>query len=93
MGVPVVTLAGEAHMSRVGATLLTALGLQELIAESPDAYVEIAAALARDRDRLHALRATMRPRLEASMLLDHAGYTRKIEALMRQAWIERCGEA
>jgi protein O-GlcNAc transferase len=90
MGVPVVTLAGEFHMSRVGATLLTALGLEELIARTPDEFVDIATALAGDRERLAALRASMRPRLQASMLLDHAGFTRKIEALMRQAWTQWC---
>src|SRR5262249_10314205 len=49
MGVPVVTLRGERHAARVGASILTALGLERLIARTPDDYVTIAADLARDR--------------------------------------------
>src|SRR5208282_1559676 len=47
MGVPVVTLSGDRHASRVGVRLLTLIDLPELIAETEDAYVAIAAAPAR----------------------------------------------
>src|SRR6185436_1557077 len=43
MGVPVVALAGRHHASRVGASLLHAVGLPGLVADSPDEYVRIAA--------------------------------------------------
>ena len=46
MGVPVVTLAGDRHASRVGVSILTSLGLTELVAHSPDEYVAIAVRLA-----------------------------------------------
>src|SRR5687768_6341206 len=59
MGVPVVTLAGEAHMSRVGATLLGSVGLEDLVATDTDDYVAIAAALAADPARRAGLRAGM----------------------------------
>ncbi|MDB5867315.1 MAG: domain/SEC-C motif domain protein [Betaproteobacteria bacterium] len=90
MGVPVVTLAGEAHMSRVGATLLGAAGLDDLVAQTPEAYVEAAVTLARDPARRCELRGSLRPRLEASPLLDHAGFTRKLEGAMRGVWREWC---
>ncbi|MDB5876203.1 MAG: repeat-containing protein, partial [Ramlibacter sp.] len=90
MGVPVVTLAGEAHMSRVGATLLTAAGLGDLVAQSPEAYVDAAVRLSRDPERRRALRSSLRTRLRASPLLDHAGFTRKLEASVRGAWREWC---
>jgi protein O-GlcNAc transferase len=90
MGVPVVTLAGEAHMSRVGATLLAAAGLDDLVAETPEAYVDAAVTLARNPERRRALRASLRRGLETSPLLDHAGFTRKLEAAMRGAWREWC---
>jgi protein O-GlcNAc transferase len=90
MGVPVVTLAGEAHMSRVGATLLAAAGLDDLVAETPEAYVNAAVMLARNPERRHALRASLRRGLEASPLLDHAGFTRKLEAALRGVWREWC---
>lgn len=90
MGVPVVTLAGEAHMSRVGATLLTAAGLNELIAHTADEFVDTATALARAGARRHALRGTLRPMLAASPLLDHAAFTRKLEAALREVWVAWC---
>ena len=52
MGVPVVTLRGDRHAGRVGASLLTQIGLTDLIANSVEEYVEIAAALARNPARL-----------------------------------------
>ena len=45
MGVPVVTLAGQRHAARVGVSLLTNLGLGELIADTPEQYLQIAQAL------------------------------------------------
>ncbi len=90
MGVPVVTLAGEVHMSRVGASLLTCTGLGELIAHDETGYVRIATELARDGRRRQALRADLRSRLLASPLLDHAGFTHKLETLYREAWRNYC---
>lgn len=90
MGVPVVTLAGEVHMSRVGASLLAAAGLADLVATSPESYVQLAAGLARDRARRRTLRGGLRGRLGASPLLDHAGFTRKLEAEVDRAWRAWC---
>ena len=90
MGVPVITLAGEAHMSRVGASLLRCVGLDSLVADSDAQYTEIAIALAQDRDRGRALRAGMRERLLASPLLDHAKFTLKLERHYRQGWEAWC---
>ncbi|MDZ4735737.1 MAG: tetratricopeptide repeat protein [Rhodospirillaceae bacterium] len=70
MGVPVVTLAGDRHAARVGASLLHHAGLPELIADTPSRYVEIAAGLATDPARLAGLRATLRPQLASSPLGD-----------------------
>lgn len=78
-GVPVVTLAGDAHMSRVGVSLLDAVGLGELAAPDEDAYVRLAAELATDTPRLTALRRGMRDRLRASPLLNGATYARRVE--------------
>ena len=50
MGVPVVSLAGERHSERVGASILSHLGLDELIAESAEGFVAIAEKLARNSD-------------------------------------------
>jgi len=86
MGVPVVTLRGDRHAGRVGASLLTRLGLTDLIAGSIEAYVETAAALAGDPARLADLRRSLRPRMAASPLCDAPAFARKIEAAYRTMW-------
>lgn len=85
MGVPVVTRAGDVHMSRVGASLLHAAGLDDLVAQNAVEYVEAAVALAGDEERRRELRSILRRRLEHSSLLDHAGFTRKLEQIYRDA--------
>jgi predicted O-linked N-acetylglucosamine transferase (SPINDLY family) len=86
MGVPVVTLAGQTHASRVGVSLLSNLGHPEWIATSPEGYVKIAVELAGDLPRLAQLRSTLRGRMEASPLMDAPGFAREIEAAYREMW-------
>ena len=92
MGVPVITWAGQTHVARVGVSLLTNLGLPELIAENAAEYVRIAAALAGDLPRLSALRATLRQRMAQSPLLDAPRFAREIEAAYRQMWRTWCAQ-
>lgn len=87
MGVPVVTLAGQSHVSRVGVSLLTNVGLPELVAESEDEYVRIAVELAGNAERLSSYRANLRDRMRGSQLLDAPSFTREIETAFRQMWI------
>ncbi|MFN0134309.1 MAG: hypothetical protein ACKVW3_17485 [Phycisphaerales bacterium] len=89
MGVPVVTLAGDRHASRVGMSLLTAVGLTELIADSPARYERIATELARSPDRLALWRAGLRGKVAASPLCDAAGFARRFECVLRDAWITK----
>lgn len=87
MGVPVVSLAGDIHASRVGLSLLTAAGLPELAARTPDQFAAIAADLARNPARLDELRAGLRARLLASPLCDGPGFAARFEdALLEQWW-------
>jgi protein O-GlcNAc transferase len=79
MGVPVVTLAGERFVGRVGASVLTAAGHSELVAADRAGYIAMAAALAADRTRLAELRRTLRPSLLASPLCDARGYAEMFE--------------
>jgi predicted O-linked N-acetylglucosamine transferase (SPINDLY family) len=90
MGVPVITLAGQTHASRVGVSLLTSAGLPDLIAPDEDGYVRIARRLATDPARLADLRLTLRNRLLASPICDAASFTRDLESAYRQAWADRC---
>jgi predicted O-linked N-acetylglucosamine transferase (SPINDLY family) len=90
MGVPVVTLAGNEHRSRVGASLLQAVGQGGWIATNPDDYVRIAAGLAGDHERLAEIRRALRDGLRGSVLLDHAGQAARFSAAVRECWTAWC---
>jgi protein O-GlcNAc transferase len=90
MGVPVVTLCGERHASRVGASLLTRVGLEALIVGEVDGYVAAAVRLAGDLDHLAALRAGLRERMAASPLTDAARFARDMEDAYREMWRRYC---
>ncbi len=90
MGVPVVTWPQEAMISRWTASLLSTLGLEELIAGSAEDYDAIAARLAGDPDRLADWRATLGGRLAASSLCDGPGKARQLERLYRAVWRRWC---
>jgi protein O-GlcNAc transferase len=79
MGVPVVTFIGNSHAARVGASLLSQVGLSELIGRNSDDYLRIALDLAGDPRRLRELRAGMRSRLAGSPLLNAGQITADIE--------------
>jgi predicted O-linked N-acetylglucosamine transferase (SPINDLY family) len=93
MGVPVVTLAGDRHAARVGASVLAAAGLPGLVARDADSYVRIAAGLAGDRARLETLRTGLRPTLRSSALMDEAAYGARFHGALREAWSNWCGRA
>ena len=86
MGVPVVTLTGGSHASRVGASLLTRLGAPELVAETPAAYIAAAVGLATDLDRLVALRSSLRARMASSGITDATAFARSFGEALRRAW-------
>ena len=90
MGVPVVTLLGDRHASRVSASLLTAAGHPEWIAEDADGFVRIAGSLVNDMARLASLRSSLRSELRASPLLDSKGYAQRFHAAIRSCWREWC---
>lgn len=92
MGVPVITLAGEMHAGRVGASLLTQAGLKELIARDETEYVSLAASLASDRPRLASIRAGLRATLLASPLCDGPAYAGRFVSAMREAWRQKQSE-
>ena len=93
MGVPVVTLAGAAAHSRMGLSQLTSLGLTELVARTPDAYVTLASALARDKKKLAKLRATVRARVQTAPLTDGPRFARGFESTLRALWHRWCDRA
>jgi predicted O-linked N-acetylglucosamine transferase (SPINDLY family) len=86
MGVPVVTRAGEAHVSRVGVSLLSRLGMEGQIAADDDAYVACAQALLRDEAQRVSLRASARARLGESGLVGGDVVARAFYAAIRAAY-------
>jgi protein O-GlcNAc transferase len=90
LGVPVVTLVGPTPVARAGLSLLTNLGLPDLVARTPEQFVSIAVALANDLPRLCELRATLRDRMQASPLMDAPRFARMVEAAYRQMWRRWC---
>jgi len=79
MGVPVVTWPQSRVVSRQTFAFLSAIGLNELVAENSDDYVSIAIALAKDINRLAGLRSGLRKRMQASQLMDVSGFTQQFE--------------
>ena len=90
MGVPVISLVGRTAVGRGGASILSNVGVPELVARTPQEYVQIAADLAKDLPRLAELRRTLRPRMQASPLMDAPRFTRNIEAVYRRMWRSWC---
>jgi predicted O-linked N-acetylglucosamine transferase (SPINDLY family) len=90
MGVPVVTRVGTTPAARGGLSQLSNLGLRELAAYTDDDYVQAATALANDVDRLSALRAGLRARMQASPLMQAGRFARHIEQAYRAMWREWC---
>jgi predicted O-linked N-acetylglucosamine transferase (SPINDLY family) len=93
MGRPVVTLLGDRHASRVGASLLTAVGHPEWIARSEADYVALAVDLAGDRERLATISGGLRDEMRRSSLLDHAGQAARFGEALRTCWAEWCAKA
>jgi protein O-GlcNAc transferase len=89
MGVPVVTLVGPTVVGRAGLSQAQNLGLPELVATDEDRFVEIAAGLSADLERLASLRGELRGRMERSPLMDAARFARNLEAAFVGACAKR----
>ncbi len=93
MGVPVVTRAGATHASRVSASLLTSVGVPELIAENDEDYVAIAVTLANAPERMEKYRRELRGMMLSSSLMDLQGFALRMEEAYRRMWREWCRQA
>ncbi|MEO5374860.1 MAG: tetratricopeptide repeat protein [Alphaproteobacteria bacterium] len=93
MGVPTVTLLGRTPPGRSGAAICKAITLDDFIAATPEAYVDIATRQAADLAGLARLRAGLRQRLADSPLGNPPLYARAVEAAYRTLWRQWCGRA
>ncbi len=83
MGVPVITLHGNTHRSRVGLSLLRRCGLDGLAAATADEYVKKSVALASDRRRIQQSHSELRSKLSSSSLVDAKGFCKQLESAYR----------
>jgi predicted O-linked N-acetylglucosamine transferase (SPINDLY family) len=90
MGVPVVTLTGKTTAGRAGRSLLSTVGLPELIASTEAEFKKITVDLANDRPRVAQYRSTLRERTRQSPLMDAPLFTRGMEAAYRDMWRKWC---
>jgi protein O-GlcNAc transferase len=86
MGVPTVTLAGNTLLSRQGASLLHAAGLDDWIARDEDDFVRIAQARAANLPALSALRHVLRERVRRSPLMDAPRFASHLQAAFELMW-------
>jgi predicted O-linked N-acetylglucosamine transferase (SPINDLY family) len=90
MNVPVLTLAGKEHISRVGASLLTNMGLPQLVAHTEEEFVEIAASYARDPEKLVELRKGLREKFRNSPVMDGKRFAGEFGQALRTMWRTWC---
>jgi protein O-GlcNAc transferase len=91
MGVPTLSLAGPAAVSRAGKSVMGAIGLDtDWVADTPEQFATLAAARAADVPALAALRAGMRDRLLSSPVTDTAKFAVNFETALRTAWASWC---
>jgi protein O-GlcNAc transferase len=93
MGVPVVTLAGERHASRVGLSLLSNIGIPDLAATTEDEYIDKAVKLAVDFRKLQSLREKLRLMMLQSPLTNAGRFTANLEDCYRAMWQAYCYES
>ncbi|MFQ5435683.1 MAG: tetratricopeptide repeat protein, partial [Anaerolineae bacterium] len=86
MGTPVITLVGRFVIERQGASMLTALELKELVADSEEQYIAKAVQLARDPQTRQNLHQNLRQRMQASPLCDGPGLATALEDCYRRFW-------
>lgn len=90
MGVPVVTLVGDTVVGRGGLSILSNLGLPQLVASDANSFVRIACSLADDLSFLSQIRATLRDRMQKSPLMDARRFAQNMENAYRGMWRSWC---
>ena len=90
MGVPVVTMLGAAHVSRVSSSLLSAAGLPELVGKNEREFVDICVRVASDGTMRDTYRTNLRERVAASALCDQVAFGKRFGNALAWMWSEAC---
>jgi len=88
--VPVITLAGKSHRSRVGVSILTGVGSTELIASTFEEYIKGAVTLGAHVTRRCQISSALRDQMMNSQLMKVAGFVDELEAAYQQIWRVVC---
>ena len=89
MGVPCITLKGKCHAQNVGASILSAVGLQDWIANNEDEYIDIAKVASSDLAKLAKLRNELRETLLNSALCNGKEFVENLEDAYKKLWKRR----
>ena len=90
MGVPVISLCGECHATRVGATLLSSIGMHDFIAHSEQEYIAKTVSICQNKQLLKAVRCKLRSLMQESDLMNAKGLTQNLESIYRKIWSDLC---
>lgn len=90
MGVPVVTKTGQTFAGRHSTAHLSAVGLDDWIADSNSSYVKITTEKTADLIALNDIRQSLRKRMQESPICDHSNFTRSLERAYRMMWECAC---
>ncbi len=85
-GVPVITLQGSSFSSRVSSSILTAIGLPELITQTTEEYEQIAVDLGRNPERLQEIRQKIAKNRLLEPLFDTPRFARNLEKAYKEMW-------
>jgi protein O-GlcNAc transferase len=85
-GVPVVTLAGDQFASRMSASILTAVGLSELVAHNIDGFIARVVGLASEPEQRERLREKLERNRSCAPLFDTRRFARNLEDGLQQIW-------
>lgn len=92
MGVPTLTMAGEAVATRTGACIMSHLGLQRMIAHNADEFVKEGAYWSKNLDELAAIRMSLRKRLQDSTISNPSLIAESLNKAFHQIWARWCDD-
>ena len=91
-GVPVISMAGKAFASRVGASLLSAIGLPELIAYSEDEFIKLACKLGNDLKAISTLKERLANNYQTMPLFNTKLYCKHLESAYQEMYRLHMGD-
>jgi predicted O-linked N-acetylglucosamine transferase (SPINDLY family) len=79
MGIPIITIAGKSFASRVAGSILSTVGLKELITKNSKEYIQLALKIATDREKLKKLKSHLSKSFNTTKLFNSKKFTRDLE--------------